>query len=128
MAVGGLGAEQPSLSVSHKLGSEKSHGTPSEDEQREGGGCGGGAAVCCFSPTSSPADLCFRSLSVVLSRAVISFCRALFLLLMFVKGGVSGSRERLVICPLIVEESFSASFFRFWELLGGLISPSVLFV
>lgn len=38
MAAGGLGAEQRSLSVSRKLGSEKSHGTPSEGEQREGGG------------------------------------------------------------------------------------------
>lgn len=35
---GALGAEQRSLSVSRKLGSEKSHGTPSEDEQRGGGG------------------------------------------------------------------------------------------
>lgn len=39
-AAGGLGAEQRSLSVSRKLGSEKSHGTASEDEQREGGGGG----------------------------------------------------------------------------------------
>lgn len=48
MAVGGLGAEQPSLSVSHKLGSEKSHGTPSEDEQREGGGWGGWGGGSCL--------------------------------------------------------------------------------
>lgn len=54
---GGLGggAEQRSLSVSHKLGSEKSHGTPSKDERREGGG--GGAAVRCFSPSSSLAHV-----------------------------------------------------------------------
>lgn len=75
---GGLGggAEQRSLSVSHKLGSEKSHGTPSKDERREGGG-GGEQLFGVFLPLPRWL-MCFRTLSVVLSRAVISFCHFLF--------------------------------------------------
>lgn len=61
----GWGQSNGPFSVSHKLGSEKCHGTPSEDEQREGGGVE--AAVGCFSPTSSQAHMCFRPLSMVLS-------------------------------------------------------------
>lgn len=63
----GWGQSNGPFSVSHKLGSEKCHGTPSEDEQREGGGGGVEAAVGCFSPTSSQAHMCFRPLSMVLS-------------------------------------------------------------
>lgn len=60
-------------SVSRKLGSGRSHGTLSWDEQREK------AAVQCFSLTSSPIHLCFfYPLCVIFSEAVINFCYALF--------------------------------------------------
>lgn len=62
-------------SVSHKVGSGRSHGTPSEDEQREGGRK---QLFTVFSRTSLAAHLCFCTLSVVFSEAVISFCHAIF--------------------------------------------------
>lgn len=82
-------------SVSRKVGSGRSHGTPSEDEQREGGRK---QLFTVFSRTSLAAHLCFCTLSVVFSEAVISFCHAIFFLFCFIWWGLFQTREPLESC------------------------------
>lgn len=85
-------------SVSHKLGSGRSHGTPPKDEQREEGRK---QLFSVFPLTSSAAHTCFCTLSVVFSEAVISFCHALFF---FFFGGLVFKRGNPVSAALDMDE------------------------
>lgn len=79
-------------SVSRKVGSGRSHGTPSEDEQREGGRK---QLFTVFSRISLAAHLCFCTLSVVFSEAVISFCHAIFSFFLFYLVGFVSDKGAL---------------------------------
>lgn len=115
----GGGQSNGPFSVSHKLGSEKWHGTPSEDEV----GGGGGRSSCWlffshFFAGSHVFSSRLRGPSLGLSLAYVLLFFFFFLLLFF-NGGVSGRRVRLAICPFLVQESFWGLYLSVLEAFWG---------